>query len=77
MFSFVSLGLFLLLVGVGSGIVYAGYRMFRSAQIGDEESERRLAQEEAKRAEELAAKYPGKDVGVNKDKLDKLRDRSL
>jgi hypothetical protein len=77
MFSFVTLGLFLLFIGVASAVTYAGYRMFRSAQIGDEETERRLAKEEADRAAKVAAKYPGKDVDTNKDTLDKLRDRSL
>jgi hypothetical protein len=75
--SFVKIGLFLLAVAGVYGIFYLSYRLFRSAKLDDEETERKLRQEEADRAAAIAAKYPGAQTQADKDKLKKLLDRSL
>ena len=75
--SFVSIGLFILSAAGVYGLFYLGYRLYRSAVVDDEAAERKLREEQAARAAELAAKYPGASASANKDKLKKLLDRSL
>ena len=75
--SFVSIGLFILSAAGVYGLFYAGYRLYRSALLDDEEAERKLAQAEAERAAEIAAKYPGSGYTANKDKAKKLLNRGL
>lgn len=74
--SLIMLALILLGVGGVSGILYAGYRLFRSAQIDDEINERKRLAAEAARAEELEKLFPGASAALNKEKVKRFVKRT-
>jgi hypothetical protein len=75
--SVITLLLFLSAVGIGGLIIYGGYRLYRSAMIDDEVTERARLAKEALRIEELEKKYPGYSAAINKDKVKKFTKGTL